>query len=171
MPPVPGQWPYLLDNARHIFRDVTQALGQWPGQDLAEGSAVPALLPGLLQQRSPAVQGRQEGRLLPGGRGAIRRVRSEALGPAVAILATRTYRKLWCSRLLPPRRPPRPEKRSASLSRPREYSSSTSARRRMNSASSCSSSRRNSPCSSRQRNCSLSCQRISVGKPWLRPGH
>lgn len=63
----------------------------------------------------------------------------------------------WCSR------EPRilEEKRSASFSRLREYSSSISAFLRKNSCRSCSSCRRDSDCCSRHLNCSTSCVRIS----------
>lgn len=65
----------------------------------------------------------------------------------------------WCSlelRILE-------EKRSASFSRLREYSSSISAFLRKNSCRSCSSCRRDSDCCSRHFSCSTSCVRISAG--------
>lgn len=65
----------------------------------------------------------------------------------------------WCSRELRILE----EKRSASFSRLREYSSSISAFLRKNSCKSCSSCSRDSDCCSRHLNCSTSCVRISVG--------
>lgn len=65
----------------------------------------------------------------------------------------------WCSRELRILE----EKRSASFSRLREYSSSISAFLRKNSCKSCNSCSRDSDCCSRHLNCSTSCVRISVG--------
>lgn len=69
----------------------------------------------------------------------------------------------WCSRELRILE----EKRSASFSRLREYSSSISAFLRKNSCKSCSSCSRDSDCCSRHLNCSTSCVRISVGSKEL----
>lgn len=66
----------------------------------------------------------------------------------------------WCSRELRILE----EKRSASFSRLREYSSSISAFLRKNSWRSCSSCSRDSDCCSRHLNCSTSCVRISTGR-------